>query len=292
MENPDPLVVAAIAASSIYKAIHACKAALLIYDYLITLDDEAQFMWRARPGITDALFFAARYSAWPETLVEVLFAFGDISSGTCKALSQYQSFSVIIGKMLSQGLIIRRTWAIWDRSRAVRALFAVLGAVSAGVGIYLNVIWASKTRFVSNHAELAGAHGCSIVMPYKLMYVGWLVFCCVDIALLGLTVAKYKREYFRPGSPRLTASLYRDAFLYFTLMLGFSSLNLLVGLLAPETYRMFLYSIERLIYTSLACRVIVNLRRFALLADTAFSIRRAETDRTLQFAHVEVHVPV
>lgn len=69
-------------------------------------------------------------------------------------------------------------------------------------------------------------------------------------------------------------------------MLGFSSLNLLVGLLAPETYRMFLYSIERLIYTSLACRVIVNLRRFAVPADAAVSIGPVETARTLQFAHV------
>lgn len=101
-----------------------------------------------------------------------------------------------------------------------------------------------------------------MISPYRLVYVGWAMFCCIDLALIVLTAIKYKQDVC-PGASKLTIFLYREALTYFSMMLALAVANLLMFLLAADHLQVLLSGMERMLYTSLSCRIVLHLRAVA-----------------------------
>lgn len=129
----------------IYKLVYASQTALFIYDYFLTLGDEIELVWPSGFALAEILFYALRYSAWPEACVELLFYFGLLDEGQCKAVGIYLCFSLAIGMTLGQSIIVLRTWAIWNGQRAVKVCFAVVCFACTATCMYLSVQWAMHT---------------------------------------------------------------------------------------------------------------------------------------------------
>lgn len=261
MEASIQAVVGGLEAAHMYKMIYACKATLFMFDYLITLGHEVELIW-PRCGVVELLFYAARYSAWPEVCMEIVLWFGPFDAHGCNAAATYISSSLLIGMILGQAIIVVRTWALWNGSPVLHALFIAAFVVVIGACIYIEIEWTSNTKFQQSRTLSPNLQGCFATSAYRMGYLPWLVFTCVDSCLLILTTIKAV-QHFRPGSLRLTAALYQDAFLYFTFMLVFSLANVLVWLLAAPQFQLLLVGWARILYSALACRIVINLRAAA-----------------------------
>ncbi|EJD44320.1 hypothetical protein AURDEDRAFT_166701 [Auricularia subglabra TFB-10046 SS5] len=246
--------------AQVFKFTYACKAALFVYDFLITFGDEVEFIWPSGWGFAQLLYYSARYSAWPEACVELIFYFGNLSEDACRYAAIYQSLSLASGMILGQSIILLRTWAIWNGAWVAKLGFLAFTVVCVALSAYASIAWALNTEFRATGDLSPHLRGCAIAAPYALAYIGWALFAFSDLVLLLLTAIKYK-EHFRRGSPRLASSLYRHAFNYFTFSLVLSGVNLLVSLVAANHYQVLLYGIERILYTTLASRIIVRLRQ-------------------------------
>lgn len=268
-----------LAVVNAYAAVFLCNAAIFLYEFLITLSDEVKLIWPSGCGPATILYYASRYTVIPEICVQMIFLFGYLST---------PQFSMGIGVILGQGIIVLRTWAIWDGSRTLIWCLSSVSVIVVGNHLYLSAEYISKTEVVASSTKLPHARGCSVVTSHNRLYVGWVLLCAYDIVLICLTIFKYLQERAAKArlggaslgrtAPNLTASLYRDAFTYFTLILAFALANLTVTLLVPVQYRMLLYGTERIIYTCLACRIIINLRAAAQKPISVSTIDPAATN--------------
>ncbi|EJD44300.1 hypothetical protein AURDEDRAFT_166682 [Auricularia subglabra TFB-10046 SS5] len=260
MAEPHDAALAVLRSWQVIKFTYVCKAALFTYDFVITVVPEANLVWSSGLGLAEGLFYAARYSAWPELCAEMLLWFGMLDDKHCRWVGK-----CLTGALLSQGVIMLRTWAIWNGSFSFKLFFALVGSASAVTYIYLNAEWIIHTRLEAVRDMYPGMRGCMFTASYRPVWIGWLLFCCNDFSLLFLTVIKYTQNRRRglPRNPKLTAALYRDAFFYFSFMLPLAVANLTVSLVATNYYQFLLYGMERILYTTLACRIIINLRAAA-----------------------------
>ncbi|EJD44315.1 hypothetical protein AURDEDRAFT_166697 [Auricularia subglabra TFB-10046 SS5] len=253
-----------------------------LYDFLLTIADEIEYVWSSRPTLADWLFYATKYSAVPEICLQLLFCFGGLDSSTkCRVVGGYICFSLSVGMLLSQGIVALRTWALWNGSRAIQLSCGIVGLAACAVCSYLTLEWILRTRF----AAIPQLRGCTFSAPYRKVYIAWVAFSVVDVVLLALTVIK-GREHYRPGSPRLASMLYRDgervplhelekttshvphtAFAFFSFTLVLSIANVLVAAFATERFQGLVIGFQRILYLNLACRVIINLRAAARRQD-------------------------
>ncbi|EJD44323.1 hypothetical protein AURDEDRAFT_114362 [Auricularia subglabra TFB-10046 SS5] len=282
MAEPHDAAFAVLRSWQVIKVSYICKAALFTYDFVITVVPEANLVWPSGLGLAESLFYAARYSAWPELCAEMLLWFGMLNDKHCRWVGEYLTVSYLLGMLLSQGVIMLRTWAIWNGSFSFKVFFALVGSALAVTCIYLDAEWIIHTRLEAVRDMYPGTRGCMFTAPYRPVWIGWLLFCCNDFALLFLTVIKYKQNFRRglPRGPKLTVALYRDAFFYFSFMLALAVANLIVSLVAANHYQILLYGMERILYTTLACRIIINLRAAARQPDMTFDM---STMQNLEF---------
>lgn len=259
----------------------ACNAALFLYEYLITLSDEVELVWSSKWGPATLLYYASRYTIIGEICAQMTFLFGTPGDYSCRVLSGYMIFSQGLGVLLGQGIIVLRTRAIWNDSRAVIWCLVAVAIAFLGTHLYLTVDWISKTQVVASSATHSRARGCDILSSHHGLNLGWILLCIYDVALICLTIIKYCQERAASAQlrsitfrmvPTLSNSLYRSSFVYFTIMLAFALGNLLASPLLPGGYRMLLYGTERIIYTSLACRIILDLRTVAQPSVTGMSL--------------------
>ncbi|KIM30833.1 hypothetical protein M408DRAFT_271241 [Serendipita vermifera MAFF 305830] len=95
---------------------------LLFYDYLITLNMEAKYIWASkdRISLTNALFVLNRY-------LPILRAFGYMvfslrppqEDPTCSAWTDANSYTTMISIGVVEILMGLRTWALWGKSRLI-----------------------------------------------------------------------------------------------------------------------------------------------------------------------------
>lgn len=273
---------------NLYQTVLACNAALFVYEYLLTLADEAKFIWPSGLGVATILYYTSRYTIIPEICAQMIFLLGNPSDFQCRFVTGYTSFSTGTGVMLGQGIIVLRTWAIWNGSRVLIWCLSLVAVIFVGIHFYLGANFIARAEVVASSTIHPRARGCSVLSSHNVLYVGWTLLCTYDIVLVGMTSIKYIQERAatsflggslpgRRGRARLTIALYRDAFSYFAIMLVFALANLTATLLVPAAYRMLFYGTERIIYTCLACRIIMGLRA---AAEAPISISTVDPDST------------
>ncbi|EJD44316.1 hypothetical protein AURDEDRAFT_166698 [Auricularia subglabra TFB-10046 SS5] len=164
----------------------AAKVALFLYDFSLTVFDEAELVWPSCLGATEILFYTARYSAWPEIILEV--------SGTAIFLKHdgIIAVSLAVAAILSQALIVLRTWAIWDGRQTIKVVFGVVCIICLALCVY--VIVAYPAHFVQIGDISPTIRGCTMTTPYRFLYVGLILFSCNDLALIYLTAMRYRKH--------------------------------------------------------------------------------------------------
>ncbi|KAJ7245657.1 hypothetical protein B0H12DRAFT_1127497 [Mycena haematopus] len=146
-------------------------AALLFYDYLLTLDLEISRYWGARISWSTVLFFVNRYGSLLGNVPVVIQRFWTTPSTPEKTrLEYYHQWFVIVTQIIIGVMLILRTYALYERNKRVLGLMLAIGACVIAACIWGTVfseqevhewpgiIHAQSTGLIVAWASMASRH--------------------------------------------------------------------------------------------------------------------------------------
>uniref|UniRef100_A0A8H7XQE0 DUF6533 domain-containing protein n=1 Tax=Psilocybe cubensis TaxID=181762 RepID=A0A8H7XQE0_PSICU len=235
-----------------FKYAEVSATSVILYDYLLTLDQEITFLWTKRFSFTKLLFFVNRYyfvaasSTTPSIAVYGLFVQNPDDTlyifqlcpftktisldnpglpfvNSCQRYIIWQIVSWIVLAIITQGILQVRLYALYGNSKKLLAFtltfhFLSLAASSA-------IIAVATSKELADHGigaiAIPGNRFCGILNATRVTYVYWIPSLAFEFCLCALAIAKgfshfkgYDGSYFSTGM-RLVDILVGDSLLYF-----------------------------------------------------------------------------
>ncbi|KAJ3982718.1 hypothetical protein F5890DRAFT_323171 [Lentinula detonsa] len=106
---------------------------LLFYDYLLTLDDEIEFIWKKSWSIGKILFIISRYYSLIATVVISNMAlFQSLTESVSIQYSHWQAWSGLISCMIVEVILQMRLYALYFLDKKILTLMVVSFIISSG----------------------------------------------------------------------------------------------------------------------------------------------------------------
>jgi len=249
----------------IYDFVETSAIALMGYDYLILISSEVELIWRKKWNFVTLLFLITRYSMFADILFAILARryIPNPSDALCKRLDNAILFINIIGVILAEGVLVLRTYAIWNSSKRIAWGFGgVLFAILVGVVAFVSVATANQ-RFAPSPSPSAFP-GCFLVEANRQVWIGMLLAMLFETAIVCTTFYKVLQQWrYKEVSSTLVQTIYRDGISFFLLLFVVSLINIIVVRSAPDALAFMLTPLHRVLHASLTERIILNIRRAA-----------------------------
>ncbi|EJT96777.1 hypothetical protein DACRYDRAFT_25474 [Dacryopinax primogenitus] len=230
------------------------------YDYLLMLPKEIEHIWHSRWTPGKVLFIIVRYMPFIDMPV---WPFADAFMGAnlpldCNTATYYTIVTFIIAACLADFTYGLRTWALWNRNKFFGA-FLVL----SGIGFNLScILLLAVLQSGEASIRIPGLQGCfSPPSTNDDMWKAYLLTTSFQLVLFLATIGKGIQHLTRHPE-RLTAVLYRDAFLSFFAQLAIGYINVIL-LRATGEPNYSLNLTYRALTSNLPSRIIINIREAA-----------------------------
>ncbi|KAJ8088102.1 hypothetical protein PM082_013653 [Marasmius tenuissimus] len=274
--------------------------AILIYDTVITLDQEYRYVWQRKWHFVDVLYLVTRYATFIDTTIAVYERL-DPNFTDCDGLMTFTTIFSGFGIGLSELILMIRTYALYDTSKKILAFFVVLWLSVGGVNFWAVMRWTQSfdsyiqtfppEATMSIRCYLGRASNIGLVC-YMSLLAGETVIVLMTVWKVCITWWTTTRNVSIRSSP-LIVSFYRDGILFYCCILPFTIINVIALLGLPEGLFLIadtlvhpvLFAIDgslkprlirplRVIHSILACRLVLHIRH---IVDT----ERETTDVTM-----------
>ncbi|CAL1700258.1 unnamed protein product [Somion occarium] len=245
---------------------HVAAATLLVWDYLLTVDSEVTLMWPSPWSIMKVLFFWTRYLPVLDISLVLFHQLNPtISISTCQVTSKTASWFLLIGIIVSEMILVIRTWAIWGRSKAIGITLTVCAVLACGSVLYVEKSFLDSLRFFTYPSRATA--GCLITTQNSIVAVSFIVVIIFETSLF--ISPSRSSSYFNinqrnstllANNRGLTSVLYRDGILFYVYLFCTSMANFIVILAVPRDLANILVNIQRVLHSCLSARVVLNLR--------------------------------
>ncbi|KAG1778959.1 hypothetical protein EV702DRAFT_112628 [Suillus placidus] len=239
----DPSLWPAINWNIVFSYWMVAAGAVVVYDWVLTLGQEIELIWRQRWSLMTVLYLIIRYIGLPYSVVHILQNMPLVSLTDAVSNIMYYAFNgtnVVVAAMLGV-IMIARLHAMYQRSRNM-LIFVVV--IFLAVNIACGVIAAIGLKdTVGEELILSGTYTCNYGYEADvqlLVSMIWMLNTVWEVLALCLSVwiaVKHFRDLRRLGpSTRSTIGdcfrvLIKSHVLYFASFVGVSCLQL--GLLSP-----------------------------------------------------------
>ncbi|THV06171.1 hypothetical protein K435DRAFT_773378 [Dendrothele bispora CBS 962.96] len=230
------------------------SAAFLVYDTLLTLDDEVNYIWNNfRQSWIKWHFVLVRYWSLSYILIRLGVQMA-IVSGNIKSLSIMKAWllsQTVIGNLLIitvQIILMVRVYALYDKNRYIAWMFSLL-AVSECVTTVLNVIF-------TTHRDLTLSNVLGPA-PRSFVYFG-IIPSLTQLTILVLTLLQYRRAA-RGGWAKtpIIGLMIRDGTIAFIVLFAMTA-GWVITTVMSSRYTPVFYSWLICFGASTACRIIIN----------------------------------
>jgi hypothetical protein len=243
--------------------VKVSSTALLFAEGLELLPDEIQYIWNSQWNAPKILYILSRYTAYVDLILSLNYYMDPkIKANTCVNLLKSKIVFKYLGIVVSELILIIRTYAIYNRSKLVLytllALWTFLGAI---VGIVATYIYLVRVVVVPSPFPSI-VPGCYISHQSSILVAPFIAFLAFEILIVIMTLVKGYR-YFRTeqtAQTQLLVTLYRDGVLYFIILMFVSLGNVILLGINPPVYSDLLATYTRAIHAILCCRILLNLR--------------------------------
>ncbi|KAJ8515770.1 hypothetical protein ONZ45_g6859 [Pleurotus djamor] len=215
-------------------------ACLLLYDHIITMSDEIQYVWSTPWGLGKVLFFLTR------------------------------GWICVAGLLVAEVIMVLRVWAIYNQSRKM-GVFLIISALTCIIigGIMYGVFVKSTAIDTSSgFRELTSLRGCRFSAESNTSYISFLLLMTFEMLMLLLTILKGINDL----GPKLNLSsstssflfkFYQDGVLYYTVLSAISLANVIVLLVADRHLAIILVSPQCALHSIFSARILLRLREDA-----------------------------
>ncbi|KAJ3481661.1 hypothetical protein NLI96_g7506 [Meripilus lineatus] len=264
--------------------------AIFVWDYLLTIHLEVDYMWPAKWSLVKVLFMLTRYSPIVDLpLALFLDTRPRIPVEACHILFLVRFWSATMGISIAWILLALRTWAIWGRGKRLGcALVVVYIGCSAPTLVFEKILLDSTTCTLfspppHDSVDVAGtvvpknehetmSFGCMSTRPYPTQIVIWglvMVTIFETFVIILTLVNGFRKGSFREeriervgGRRSVVVVLYRDGFLYFIYLFCITLVNIIMTAAIPGTRGpVNLLTLQRVMHSCLGARVLFNLRK-------------------------------
>jgi len=217
--------------------LNAAGLVALLYDHMLTIDDEVRFIWKASTTLPKMLFLINRYTV-PIILTIKANDYSGLaqpvfSDNYCKWSMSMSTIMGITTMSISNFLVLLRIWVIWDRKRRLM-YWTGAGYIAAQISAFV-----VAGRIVSNMLSFM------VYDPYfhACIYSRKPGF---DLAALWIPGLVFEVQVFvvvwwnaldrpRVNVCQLSNALYRDGFFYFIILFSLRFMNLMLAIFAPAS---------------------------------------------------------
>ncbi|EIN03460.1 hypothetical protein PUNSTDRAFT_147044 [Punctularia strigosozonata HHB-11173 SS5] len=251
----------------------------LLYDWLITLDQEINRMWPAPFSIPKVLFFLNRY------VVVCMLVFNAIASSlthlsisVCKGYLPWLVVTITVTNAVVEGILITRVWALFRSNKVERllsesysvqlssyqpvlwfALFFYVGGIITLVGLTIDdYVGTGPVKAVNDFNILPGCYAAG-VPPIIAGY--WIAPVIIESIMFVLIVSRviiwwHNRE---PVPPTLIL-IARDSAIYYTAIFVLLMTNLFVFEFASPFLSSMMVTPSNTVGSIAGSRMLLNLR--------------------------------
>jgi len=249
----------AVARKHIVEALYVSAVMVLLYDWLLVLPREIKYIWRASWNYTKVLYLFARYIPFVSTALLFRNQFAlDPTPDSCRKTLESSCWISVIGINMTEIILAIRTYAVWNKDRRVGIGLALL----LGLCQIPNAIIAEKfvrdINFIQNpFPEIY--RGCVASRATKLIFVSWVIFIVMEGVVLVLMIISAVKTYRKHTSNFLNV-IYVDGIRFYVYIFCVTLANILITVLLPIDFIGVGSSIEIVLHSNLACRLVVGLR--------------------------------
>ncbi|KAJ7126445.1 hypothetical protein C8R43DRAFT_1029017 [Mycena crocata] len=253
-------------------------SALLVYELLVTFDEEVERVWSLKWRLPKLLFFLNRYVT-RGLLILVFLAGGypGMSEEVCRIYGSWQVIPARLAILAAQAIMVIRLWAIYNNSRPMLLMLIVLYLLEVAAVVTCSVLASIATQGSSQPPPL----GCGLDArtPLLKQYASgtWIAPVCFELIILVITLVKVfppipsrflGRANFLKGlsiatrvrNPTLNM-LARDSIIYFAFIFTFTLANAIIYELDFSAhYRSILLGPTSAISCIAVSRMIINIR--------------------------------
>ncbi|KAL4257128.1 DUF6533 domain-containing protein [Pleurotus pulmonarius] len=256
--------------------IPIASGALLGYDYILTVYDERNLVWKAKWSVGKVLFLLTRYPTFVDVGMAVYHNIApSIPPETCVLLYNVSGWMVIIGMIIAEIIMVIRVWALWGNSKIVGAILVVLSIIGVVVTAISYALFSGSLEFIATDTIAPGLIGCLPGRGTNIVFIGYLVLMAYEALVMILLLLKGV-QHFRHVSTRFLYAFYQDGIVYYGVLLLISVLNVIVLLTGPRENANLLTTLQRTFHSILSARMLLQLRKSAqrrqFFAETFMSV--------------------
>ncbi|KAJ3729150.1 hypothetical protein DFJ43DRAFT_483976 [Lentinula guzmanii] len=241
------------------QSITYASVVLFLYDYSLTVWNEAKYVWRpGRITITSITFIIARYAAMASAIIALL------PNASVPAIDSTATVFRLVAIIASELILAVRTWAIWGRSRKILITlisFSLAAAIPAATIVAESVVSNHVVPLVNE--EFKGI--CSLTISnisegFIGPYVVAMLYEFVTLTLSLIRIIRWRKTIPEHVRAPILDTLWRDGVLYysFMLVLGFVNIGLVLQQGVPQV-RTGGAELQAVLHSILSTRIVLHL---------------------------------
>jgi len=245
--------------------VNLSAVTFLVYDTVLTLDDEIVHVWWTKWTFIKCLYISSKYLAFVDGVLVLLFLFDtELQHTTCLTLYSATTYVILVGIVLAEIILLMRTCALWGLSRYILWYLVAIdfGAATLAIVKLRSTYHIDKLSFVPS--PIPTIRPCFAVFNDNVVDNVYIDFICVMAAELNVLLLTFWRGFVhwkRSTSPLINI-FYRDGAVYLLSLLGISTVNV-VFLVTQNSnfYWNMMLEPQRIVHAILSAHLILNVRK-------------------------------
>ncbi|KAI0720553.1 hypothetical protein C8T65DRAFT_735884 [Cerioporus squamosus] len=235
---------------------------VLIWDHLITLPDEIEYIWKRQKGPLIWLFFINRYITPLGFAVNLIAYFSDFftpETFVCAHFVRYEGSMTVIGINTTALMMLLRVFAMYEKKKSIVIFVGLIFAVEFGANA-----WLLTHGVAVRHSP--GIHACTMIFDSEKVKgaiasaSAWLPLL-YDTVVLALTLWRA-----HPGKNRLTAGrimriLLKEGIMYYSVIFIITLILTLMIVFAPDGLKNITAQTEYLMTVAMMSRITLHLKK-------------------------------
>ncbi|KAJ6571410.1 hypothetical protein B0H19DRAFT_660634 [Mycena capillaripes] len=240
------------------------SSAIIIFDHIITLDEEVELIWKSSWSTGKTLFVINRYYTLASVIINNYALFSpSLTDSVSLQFFRWQGWTGLIACMIAEVILQMRLYALYFLNKKVLALMVVTFMISSASSA---VIMGKVLHGITALAHpIPGTTFCVPVGVPGYFFAFWIPIIGFESLLCGLALYRGFQTFRAEGTlfqsgRHLVAILIRDSVLYFLVMFATYFTNMLVWVSAPTNLLEVPIAFSIALSCCLGNRMILNVR--------------------------------
>ncbi|EMD36599.1 hypothetical protein CERSUDRAFT_84781 [Gelatoporia subvermispora B] len=231
-------IVSALRIVSRIRYSELASSTIIVFDHLLTLDQEIELIWRSPWSLGKSLFLMTRYY----TLVTVIFnnfaLFSDeLTTTVCLAWYRWQGWTGVVSFVLAELILQLRLYAMYSLNKKILIFMGTTFLICAAASATIMGLVLAHIRALPN--EIPGTAFCVAIDIPRDFFAFWVPMLVSESILCGLALYRGLDNYRRGGTlyqsgRHLFRVLIRDSAFYFVVVFATYFTNALIFTLGSE----------------------------------------------------------